>query len=78
MPTITRKDTLANALRSANLMVTHTPNGDEYGTTLGQSVSARLARNLVQYDMFTVPPDDSLIPNNDGLFPGFSQTFRAA
>lgn len=74
---ITRKQALANALRRADLMVTHTPVGDEYGTTLGEGISARLAHALVQAELFPVPPQDSLIPNDDGLFPGFSQTFRA-
>ena len=75
---ITRKQALANALRRADLMVTHRPTGDEYGTTLGEGVSAKLAHVLVQAEMFPIPPPESLIPNDDGLFPGFSQTFRGA
>ena len=75
---ITRKQALANALCRADLMVTHSPSGDEYSTTLGESVSAKLAHALVQAEMFPIPRADSLIPNDDGLFPGFSQTFRGA
>lgn len=49
--------------QAANLMVTHTPDGSHYGTLSGHPVSKDKA-----LDLFTRP-------NDDGLFPGFTQTW---
>lgn len=50
------------------LMVTHSAEGSAYGLDTGQAVPTNVARSL-QGDLF-------VRPNNDGLFPGMTQTWR--
>jgi hypothetical protein len=61
--------------RERLLMCTHEPAGTVYSLDNGVPVSKKLAADLVnpqrlQGDLF-------LRPNEDGLFPGFTQTWRA-
>lgn len=50
------------------LMVTKSPDGESYGLDTGEGVTAKQARDI-QADLF-------VRPQNDGLFPGFSQTWK--
>jgi hypothetical protein len=50
------------------LMVTHSPDGESFGLDTGQAVSPKKAREI-QADLFVKPQED-------GLFEGFSQTWR--
>lgn len=50
------------------LMVTHTPEGAAYGLDNGKPVTGSQARD-VQSDLFVTA-------NDDGLFPGMSQTWK--
>jgi hypothetical protein len=73
---ITSKTHLAQAMGKSALMVTHSPSGKDYATTHGIGVSSKLARGLL--DCETTGPSQTdlfLVPNEDGLFPGFSQTW---
>jgi hypothetical protein len=54
--------------RDRLLMVTHSPEGESFGLDTGQAVTAKKAREI-QADLFVTP-------QNDGLFPGFSQTWK--
>jgi len=54
--------------RDRVLMVTRSPDGDQFGLDNGQAISAKRAGDI-QADLFVKP-------QNDGLFPGFSQTWK--
>jgi hypothetical protein len=54
--------------RDRLLMVTKSPEGESYGLDNGRAVSARDAA-AIQTDLFVKPQED-------GLFPGFSQTWK--
>ena len=69
----------AMAKPQAYLMRTHKSDGAEYTTHDGRAVSRKVAIAAgAQLDLFETKwsPDNELIPNGDGLFPGFSQTWR--
>lgn len=51
------------------LMLTHSAEGPAYGLDNGRAVATKDAKRL-QGDLF-------VRPNEDGLFPGFSQTWKA-
>jgi len=67
---------IRNALRNQHvLMCTYEPAGKVYSLDNGSPVPKRLASELInpsnlQADLF-------LTANEDGLFPGFTQTWRA-
>lgn len=77
---ITTRQSLARAMDSAALMVTHHPSGSDYATTHGVKVASKLAKSLLDCGeaKLTVAPQGELflVANEDGLFPGFSQTWR--
>jgi hypothetical protein len=50
------------------LMLTHTPEGAGYGTATGKAVTTKAALEM-QADLFVKPQED-------GLFPGHSQTWK--
>lgn len=54
--------------RQLDLMVTHSPEGPSFGTLSGRAVSERKAKEI-QADLF-------VRPSEDGLFPGFTQTWK--
>lgn len=59
----------AHSLANDRLLVlTHRPEGDSYGLDNGRAITCRRAAEI-QSDLFVKPQDD-------GLFPGFSQTWR--
>lgn len=66
------------------LMVTHASDGPSYALDNGIGVSAKVGRDMTaQGDLFesgNAPPRGNveIVPNDDGLFPGFSQTWRVA
>ena len=74
----------ASAMRNGRLlMVTLASDGPSYALDNGIGVSARVGRDMTaQGDLFgnagAVPSgnDLRLVPNDDGLFPGMSQTWR--
>ena len=73
----------ASALRRGRvLMLTHANDGASYALDNGVGVSVRVGRDLTsQGDLFegnSAPPagDLRVVPNDDGLFPGMSQTRR--
>lgn len=74
---ITSKARLAQAMGRYALMVTHSPGGKDYATTNGIGVSSKLAKGLLECGDSVAPrqTDLFLAPNEDGLFPGFSQTW---
>lgn len=61
------------------LMVTFSHEATSYALTNGVGVTAKAARELTaQCDLPGIPSGpEPLVPNDDGLFPGFSQTWRA-
>ena len=54
----------------AFLMLTHTTEGASYGSDNGRAVTTRAAQEI-QADLFVKPQED-------GLFPGCSQTWKRA
>ncbi len=67
---------IQNALRSDRLlMCTHEPTGKVYSLDNGVPVPKKLAVELTT--PAKLQPDLFLQPNEDGLFPGFTQTWRA-
>ena len=74
---ITSRARLAQAMGHSALMVTHSPSGRDYATTNGIGVSGKLAKGLLACGESVAPcqTDLFLLPNEDGLFPGFSQTW---
>ncbi len=67
---------IRNALRSERvLMCTYEPAGSVYSLDNGVSVPKKLAFELINPSK--LQPDLFLTANEDGLFPGFSQTWRA-
>lgn len=60
------------ARKGAYLMLTH---GIGYSTDDGQSVPRKAAQLLLFADDCLQP---KMLPNEDGLFPGFSQTWSPA
>lgn len=75
---ITTAKHLAKAMGGHALMVTHGTSGKEYATTNGVAVSGKLAKSLLDCGEAQGPQqaDLFLVPNEDGLFPGFSQTWN--
>src|SRR6476660_5036589 len=73
---VPERESIRAALRRERLlMCTYEPAGTVYSLDNGVPVSKKLAADLVnpqrlQGDLF-------LRPNEDGLFPGFTQTWRA-
>jgi hypothetical protein len=59
------------------LMLTLTQSGPLYSIDGRGSVPAKLARALTQPNDGPMQRDLFLAPNEDGLFPGFSQTWQA-
>jgi hypothetical protein len=57
------------------LMCTHESAGTVYSLDNGVAISKRLAAELIAPDK--LQGDLFLRPNEDGLFPGFTQTWRA-
>lgn len=78
---ISTRNQMARAIYQdmAALMVTYGPTGGSYATTHGVSVSAKLAKSLLDcgQDAGLTQGELFLAPNDDGLFPGFTQTWRA-
>ena len=74
---ITSRARLAQAMGHSALMVTHGTSGKDYATTNGIGVSSKLAKGLLNCGEANLAPqgDLFLLPNEDGLFPGFSQTW---
>jgi hypothetical protein len=67
---------IRNALRSERvLMCTYEPGGKVYSLDNGVGVPKRLATELIGQS--ELQPALFLTANEDGLFPGFSQTWRA-
>ena len=67
---------IRNALRGDRmLMCTYEPAGKAYSLDNGLAVPKRLATELINPSKLR--PDLFLAANEDGLFPGFSQTWRA-
>jgi hypothetical protein len=67
---------IRNALRSEHvLMCTHEPAGKVYSLDNGMPVPRKLASELI--NPAKLQPDLFLTANEHGLFPGFSQTWRA-
>jgi hypothetical protein len=74
----------AQAMRHGRLlMVTHANDGPSYALDNGIGVSAKVGRDMTaQGDLFegnagAMPRGDlCIVPNDDGLFPGMSQTWR--
>lgn len=76
------------ARRNAFVIRTFRPAGPQYSSDSGEAISAPLMENMIQLDLFNFhqqginvrPParKDELTANEDGLFPGFSQTWRLA
>lgn len=64
------------------LMATFTSEGPSYALDNGIGVSSRVGRDMTaQGDLFagSMPRDGlCIVPNDDGLFPGISQTWRVA
>lgn len=64
------------------LMVTHLPDGAAFSVFPDGPISRKAGEALTsQGDLFPSTGTGKrpvMIPNNDGLFPGFSQTWRAA
>jgi hypothetical protein len=58
------------------LMVTLSPQGPSYSIDGHGTVAAKFARGLTQ-PLDGPPGDLFLVPNEDGLFPGCSQTWQA-
>ncbi len=56
-------------------MCTHEPSGKVYSLDNGVAVPKRLATELINPSK--LQPDLFLTANEDGLFPGFTQTWRA-
>jgi hypothetical protein len=61
--------------RERLLMCTYEPAGAVYSLDNGVPVSKKLAAELINSERLQA--DLFLWPNNDGLFPGFTQTWRA-
>ena len=67
---------IRNALREdRTLMCTYEAAGKVYSLDNGVPVPKKLAAELTSPDRLR--PDLFLRPNEDGLFPGFTQTWRA-
>jgi hypothetical protein len=67
---------IRTALRSERLlMCTYEPAGALYSLDNGVPVSKKLAAELINPERLQT--DLFLRPNEDGLFPGFTQTWRA-
>jgi hypothetical protein len=67
---------IRNALRGYRiLMCTYEPAGKTYSLDNGIPVPKKLATELT--DPAKLQADLFLRPNEDGLFPGFTQTWRA-
>lgn len=60
------------------LMLTHTQAGPLYSIDGHGTVATRLAKGLTEANDGPGQLDLFLVPNDDGLFPGFSQTWQAA
>jgi hypothetical protein len=79
---MTAKEKLKARLRDTDafLMLTNRSSGPEYSTNDGHSVNKRLAESMTgQFELpINCPELPELKPNDDGLFPGFSQTWRLA
>jgi hypothetical protein len=76
--TITAKKSLRSTLARADAFLMETK-GEGYSTHDGQPVSRKLATAATQGDLFGDVPtahDLVLVSNDDGLFPGMSQTWR--
>jgi hypothetical protein len=65
--------------KGAPLMLTLSPNGPSYSIDGHGTVPTKLARGLTQQSDLSGPPQGDLFltPNEDGLFPGCSQTWQA-
>jgi hypothetical protein len=61
--------------QGAPLILTHTQAGPLYSIDGHGTVATKLARGLVNPG--PMQPDLFMRPNEDGLFPGFSQTWLA-
>jgi hypothetical protein len=61
----------------APLILTHTQAGPLYSIDGHGTVATKLARGLTQPCDGPMQTDLFLQPNEDGLFPGFSQTWQA-
>ena len=85
MKPLGKKDAVIRMKRDFRLLIaTHETSGTVYSLDNGAPVAKRAAEALTgQMDMFQscpvkMPPQSAaLIANEDGLFPGFSQTWRA-
>jgi hypothetical protein len=70
------KQRVTNLLRNgAPLMLTLTQSGPLYSIDGHGTVATKLARGLTNPG--PMQPDLFMRPNEDGLFPGFSQTWQA-
>jgi hypothetical protein len=63
--------------KGAPLMLTLTQSGPLYSIDGHGTVATKLARGLTQPCDGPIQADLFLQPNEDGLFPGFSQTWQA-
>lgn len=61
------------------LILTYENSGPTYSLDSGDRVTVKAARELIGDDMPDNPRQADLFfePSNDGLFPGFSQTFHS-
>lgn len=66
----------AMARDGRTLMVTYLPDGSIFALDNGVGVAKKAALAMTQGELFTNAPG-ALVPNEDGLFPGFTQTWRA-
>lgn len=79
MKRLSANETRRAMRQGSMLMVTFSHEASSYALTNGVGVSAKAGRDLTgQWDLpgLSAGPEP-LIPNEDGLFPGMSQTWRA-
>lgn len=70
------KETAAHLRRGHYLMVTLASEGPSYATDNGIGVSVKTGREMTTQSSLPLPNNEMIVPNEDGLFPGMSQTWR--
>jgi hypothetical protein len=80
MKRLTETDARKRMRNGRTLMVTFQPDGSAFALDNGIGVSKRAAEKMTgQCELFApCSQPGALVPNDDGLFPGITQTWRVA